>query len=322
MGVAVELVDGITFASEASRILEEAWLPPALSYTPEYLAWQFAFPSPIPCPAVAAFSGTEPAGFAGVTARRLRSGGQCWHSGIVSFVAVRPAWRGQGIAAALYAHLLAELRRNGMTVITFASADTPGERTLLRAYPEAGFRMHPLGAYPVYGCLPRSAPAQSGWRAMPTTDTASLSSIVEACADADGSVIWNDPDPHQLEHYCRDPRPRRLILLERGDGLRGAAWAIQSAFRTARGADTVTTLESIWLPRTEAGALPVLFHAAASLWPSTAPAVVNAPSLAGFGSAALRAAGIRQTGARYLGFLGTASPEGSVLAEYTNLDGV
>ena len=74
MAVSFSLVNGAGFASEASRILEDAWEPPTLRYSPGYLGWQLTFPSEVELPAVAAAEGGEPVGFAAATARRLRCG--------------------------------------------------------------------------------------------------------------------------------------------------------------------------------------------------------------------------------------------------------
>src|SRR5215471_11502276 len=107
MAISIKLVPAGSFAAEASSILSEAWPPPSIRYTREYLEWQLAFPSAHEnLPAVAAFDGSTPIGFAAVTARRLRHGSRPFESGIVSFVAVRPMWRAQGIAGEIYQVLL------------------------------------------------------------------------------------------------------------------------------------------------------------------------------------------------------------------------
>src|SRR5690349_12804883 len=74
MALSFALVDGAGLSAEASRLLEEAWNPPAVHYTPNYLRWQLSFPSASGLPCAAAFDGSELAGFAGATARRLRHG--------------------------------------------------------------------------------------------------------------------------------------------------------------------------------------------------------------------------------------------------------
>src|SRR3954449_13307415 len=74
MTIRVEAVDA-GFAPEASAILREAWShQSAIDYTPEYLAWQFSFPGPLPPVAFAAFEGAEPIGFLGATVRHFRLG--------------------------------------------------------------------------------------------------------------------------------------------------------------------------------------------------------------------------------------------------------
>lgn len=323
MAISFDLVEGAGFAEQASRILEAAWRPPALRYSPAYLRWQLGFPSPTCMPAVAAFDGTEPVGFAGVTARRLRCRSQQFESGIVSFVGVRPRWWKQGIAAGLYRLLLGALRERGMPVVTFGISGSGGERSLLRAYPEAGFQVQVLGAYPIYTCMVRHEERTSNWEAETAADPTDLAGIVEACA-SDERVVWNDPSGEQISHYLRDPRPRSLILLQnRKTGAMGAAWTLRSEFLTVDGVSHVTTLESVFLPRKDVEALQVLIKHASALWTAEGEqsAVISAPNLQGFDPDALRHAGIRRTGAQFQGFLCAAGPPGALAgAQSTNLE--
>ncbi len=323
MAISFDLVDGVRFADHAGRILEEAWCPPALRYSPAYLRWQLGFPSPAPMPAAAAFDGAEPVGFAGVTARRLRCRSQQLESGIVSFVGVRPRWWKQGIAAGLYRLLLGTLRERALPVVTFGISGSGGERSLLRAYPESGFQVHPLGAYPIYTCMVRHEGRSSNWEAETAADAADLAGIVDACA-SDERVVWSDPSQEQISHYLLDPRPRSLILLRnRKTGAMGAAWTVRSEFLTVHGVGHVATLESVFLPRKDVEALPVLVQHASTLWTAEGgqPSVISAPSLQGFDPGALRDAGIRRTGTRFQGFLCAASlPETLAGAEGTNLE--
>jgi GNAT superfamily N-acetyltransferase len=319
MSFSVELVDGVSFAPEASRILEESWAPPALRYTPEYVRWQMGFPAPRPLPSVAAFDGTEPAGFAGVTARQVRC--KSWRAtvGIVSFVAVRPAWRSRGVATALYRRLLAALREIELPVITFAIAGSAGERTLLRAYPEAGFSMRPLGSYPVYMGMARGEKPGSDWDVAVTDNPAFAASAVVSCC-GDGRFIWSAPDASGIAHYFRDPRPRKLVGLQnKRTGAIVAAWMVAAEFRTPQGVESIATIESLLLPRQEVAGLSSLFHCAAA-WPA-ASRVISAPSLSGFDPAALRALGIRQTGACFQGYFCAVNPPAHIESvEATNLE--
>ena len=93
-------------AADASALLQLAWKPPALHYSPEYLAWQLSFPGPWPSPAAAAFDGSTLMGFAASTHRRIRAGHRSLDASLVSFVAVHPDHRNQGITGKLYATLL------------------------------------------------------------------------------------------------------------------------------------------------------------------------------------------------------------------------
>jgi GNAT superfamily N-acetyltransferase len=320
MPVIYELVDGAAFAPQASRILEEAWNPPAIRYTPEYLRWQLSFPG-LTFVAAAAFDGNETVGFAGVSSRRLRSGATWWDVAVVSFVAVRPGWRNLGVAAGIYRCLLTALKELGVPVVTFAAAGSSAERLLCRAYAEAGFEVRPLGTYPVYTFLARGETPDSDWEAVVSTDSAALPGIVENCA-ADSGILWSDPTSAQIDHYRLDPRSRGLILItDRLGRLVGAAWAVRTEFHTTRGLDTVMALESVFLPRQFPLALPAVLRCAAASWNVPPRAVVAIPSLYGFEPDALRRCGIRQTGSPFQGYL--CAPGGLRLelsAQGTNLE--
>jgi GNAT superfamily N-acetyltransferase len=128
MAVSFSLVNGAGFASEASRILEDAWEPPTLRYSPGYLGWQLTFPSEVELPAVAATEGGEPVGLAAATDRRLRCGSSAFGVAVVSFVAVRPAWRNRGVASGLYRLLLKALADLSVPVITFGIPGSGGTK--------------------------------------------------------------------------------------------------------------------------------------------------------------------------------------------------
>src|ERR1035437_6426771 len=161
MAVTFSVVGGIEFARDASAILEQAWEPPVLHYSPAYLSWQLSFPSAVEMPAVAAFDGGDPIGF---------------DAAIVSFVAVRPAWRGQGVAAGLYRTLLEVLADRAIPVVTYAIAESAGHRALLRSYREAGFQIRPMGPYTSYAFAGRQEEAGSQWTAHFPQDAGVLSS--------------------------------------------------------------------------------------------------------------------------------------------------
>lgn len=301
MGVVYELAPAADCAPAASRILEEAWKPPALCYPPEYLRWQLSFPGPFSPPAAIASEGNQAIGFAAATERRVLCGAGRLDVVIVSFVAVRPGWQNRGVAAGLYRCLLGALKQAGARVVTYAAAGSSAERALLRAYADAGFQILPLGSYPVYSFLARGEAASSEWQA-------SIGAPAPIMPSGEGdSILWSDPSPEQLAHYTEDPRPRRFIALTSGNGkTAAAAWAVRAGFRVPnRGVDTVTTVESVCLSRQCAAGLPALLRCAASAWEGASP-IVNAPSLYGFDTAELRRLGIRQTGAPFNGYFCSA----------------
>jgi GNAT superfamily N-acetyltransferase len=323
MSLTVDVVDGASFATEASIILEQAWTVPSVCYTPEYLRWQLSFPSARRLPSVAAFDGDEPVGFAGVSGRRMRQGASQCDYGIVSFVAVRPQWRKRGIARELYRKLLAALRDVNIRVLTFGVPDSIGDLTLLNAYSEAEYGVRPLGMYRNYGFFVRRNPPVSTWDAEEATHADILPGIISACAGNLG-LIWSDPDGAQIEHYHADPRPRKLVILrQRSTGLIGAAWIVRGEYRGPSGAGTVTTVDSIWMPEPDVAALPALFHFAARAWPEPGgmPVIISAPNLAGLDATAFRGIGLRETGGRFQGYLCTPSPNDALpTCDTTNME--
>jgi len=296
-------VPAADFADTASHILTAAWPPPAIHYSPAYLRWQLSFPAPWPLPAVAAFDGTEAVGFAAATCRRVRCGDLIWHAPVVSFVAVHPGWQNRGIATGLYQNLLPLIEE--VPLLTFAVPSSAGERALTRAYASAGFLLSPFGSYPSHTYLAREV-ASGGWAVEPTSTFALLGEILSSCA-SDTSLLWHYPDEAELLHYRKDPRPRQLLLLHSPEATTpaGAAWVVQAEIRNRNGdIQRLATIDYLFLPRTQAAGLPALFYAAASITGASAqPPMVSAPNLAGFSPEALRAAGIRKTGAGFQGYL-------------------
>ena len=305
MAIEFQLVTGPQFAPQASVILTAAWPAPALHYTPEYLRWQMSFPGPGPAPAVAAFVDSNPAGFAASTHRRLRRGPEMIDVLLVSFVAVHPDFRGRGIAAGLYRTLLAAIAAMRLPVVTFAQPDSAGQRLIERAYPEAGFELRPLGSYPGFACAPRAsheAPWISEARTLPL-DGSSVAAAVDACA-TDQRLLWSAPTDEQWRHYRDDPRPRALFSVNYADNAAAAAWAVQTAYVTAQGVNSVAAIDCAWLNRGRPELLASLASAVACI--SSMASVVNAPSLAGFDPKLLRRAGFRQVAPGFQGYCATA----------------
>lgn len=323
MAVSFSLVNGTEFASKASSILEEAWDPPALRYTPAYLSWQLSFPSVVELPAVVAFMGSDPIGFAAATGRRLRCGYVVIDAAVVSFVAVRAAWRGQGVASGLYCCLLNALADLRVPVITFGIPGSQGHKTLLRAYSEAGFHMQEMGNYDNYAFISRSAETLADKDAHFSEDFRAIPSLAASLALHDQVALWSAPESVQLDHYFSDPRPRKLIIVEHATGgICGAGFVVHAELRTTQGITRATTLDCVWMPSAEADGLRALLRMASGAWPSSSgsPTVVMCPNLCGFDSAVLRAAGVRKTGAEFRGYLYTHRPVPDLKATWTNLE--
>ena len=331
MGIEYRLVDGAGFAAEASALLQTAWKPPALNYSREYLRWQLSFPGPSLAPAVAALDGSKPVGFAASTNRRIGLHPATVDVVVVSFVAVDPGSRNQGIAAALYAHLLEAIRPLGAPVITFGQSGSNGQRALERAYPQAGFELHPFGSYPVYGCLVKPGAPTLGWTSCPLrTEPEALRAALNTCAlensKSSGALVWSDPSESQVRHYLADPRGRKLLIEHDDTGaITGAAWAARTELVGPSGAGVVTAIDCAWIRRDRVSSLPGLAAAAACLWPQTGAdgqsQTVTAPSLFGFDSQAMRKSGFRQIAAGFEGYLACADlPNPFSGAAGTNLE--
>jgi len=321
VAIEIQIVAGEDHAAEASAVLDASWQPPALRYSPAYMQWQLSFPSNIGSgPAVMAYDNNVPVGFSAMTARRLRSGNESWDSGVVSFVAVRPEWRGRGIAAALYEKLLPAVRERGQPILTFGAIGGAGLKVLLRAYSEAGFETIPLGACPAYSCLVQPGkPAAGDWEAHTVSETTAITDLSRGFGP---SAIISDPTNAQLRHYLNDPRPRTLVLVRhRATARTGAAWLVQPEITTARGPETIVIVDAVYIPEYDASALPAVLHAAAAWSGKPLPLLVNAPNLGGFDPEALRRHGIRKTGAGFMAYCCSPEPRGFLSAvRTTNLE--
>ncbi len=314
MNARIDVVDAAAFAPQAAQILNDAWPAPALHYTPEYVRWQLTFPgNPAPV-ALAAYDDSEAIGFIASTPRRMRLGPTAQEVAVVSFVAVLADRQRRGIAAALYARLLSQLQTSG-PLLTFAVPDSSGERALLRAYSHGGYTVSQLGSYPTFSYLDRSTgndlPQQRA-----SSQYSELNPVIQACA-RDGSILWSDPSAEQFAHYLADPRSRRLLVVCRASET-GAAWALQMAVRTARSVQTVTALETLYVPGGDGGSLPQLLHSAAGLYNARQPArLVNVPNAFGLDA---RRFGLRQTGVGFRAYLCTLRAHPFQTAAGTNLE--
>jgi GNAT superfamily N-acetyltransferase len=241
-------------------------------------------------------------GFAGATPRRLRLNGMSDYAYLVSFVAVRPDCRGQGLAARLYAALLAEIQQAERPVITFAAEGTAGERALRQAYPASGWTLSSLGPCTVHGGLPRTASGEVAAVIAPTLE--SVAALAESQA-GDG-VLWNSPDAVGVAHYAAGPG-RRTVRVGAADGTSTVAGIVAGAeFVTARGIESSPVVETAFVPfQPEIAGISTLVSEAAALVPGGGPVLIY--NLQGVEASQLRAAGLRRTASPFRVYLAAPS---------------
>jgi ribosomal protein S18 acetylase RimI-like enzyme len=314
-----ERVDPASVVEEASVVLREAWTAPVLHYTPDYLRWQLGFPG-APGQCVLARDGGEPAGFIGLAPRRFRFRGAETDGYVLSFVAVRPAYRRRGLAGELYAELLSGLRASGLPSAVFVEAQSQAaRRVLLKAVERLGFKLKGLGQYVNYGFMARPKAALPAASVVESGSLEEAQRAIASCS-AEGT-LWSAPDRAQIEHALRDPRPRKLLLIQDGGSTVGAATVFLSEIVTSKGFDQVSTLDTVFLPEPTSDRMAALGRAAAAAFAGRATSpVVSAPSLATVAPDVLKAAGFMRTGAAYDGFVLHGEGHPCLEAEVTNLE--
>ena len=319
--VRVEQIDPIAQAEPISQLLQQAWDPPCLYYTADYLRWQFGFPASTPSIGYAAYDSEEMIGFMGAIPRRLQLGQTCSEAYIVSFFAIRPGWRPTLVPASLYAKMLAAFREADVPIVGFAVPGQGGERIAARAYPAARFGFQTMGPFLGYGYRPSPPYKPATVEVRETTDPGLLASAAEACAEM--RMLCNVPNRRMLAHYLRDPQPRIAVSLHSDDGeLLGAAMIVRSTIVTPQRHRIVTTIDNLFLPCVGADALYALCHFAGHCWaePGT-PQNVVLPNLWGINTDVLQAAGLRHNGGRFMGYACAPDPQHPFLrAEGTNLE--
>ena len=322
--ICVEPVDPVALAEPAGRLLAQVWEPPCLHYTPEYLRWQFGFTgedlSPI---GLAVYSDSkELIGFNCATIRRLRFRGTVSDVFLFCLSAVHPQWRGSRVAGSLYTTMLQMAYKTEKPYMSFAEAGSPSDISAQRAQ-AAGRYLTSLGPFSFHGFLPRLNAEPGDIRITETDDPEALRPAIQACND--DITLWNDPDPRMLAHYAADPRPSVMLLLEGPEGdLRGAARIVCAETLTPQGLSILPIVDNLFLPSPDADTLRALCLYAARRWPDrvTAP-MVSIPNVWSIDPTILRAAGLRQTPARFVGFIGTYSASDPFTpARGTNLDSV
>jgi GNAT superfamily N-acetyltransferase len=321
--VTLEYIDPQAEVHAASSILSEAWDPPALAYTTEYLAWQFAFPADLAAVGVIARDAGHAIGFAAAIPRRVRFRETTISAYVVSFVAVRPMWRGRGIARELYAVLLGKLRKASTIVVTFVNSGTPAQSILESAYGTAGFVMRRLSACIGYGYIGERVPDVSTIsRPVPSQGQVPPQDwleIADACCE--DQTLWGAPTIEQLAYYLRDPRPRYLVLHQGHEEDVVAGMLVRANVVTPKGVQAIPVLDTVFPAKLTSRALREVFAEAYRLWPTSRSTGVSAPNLSVIDPLITRGAGARMTRARFDSYIFSTRRDDYILAATrTNLE--
>lgn len=89
--------------------------------------------------------------------------------------------------------------------------------------------MQEIGSYDNYTFLSRAEEAHGDRTAHFSEEVGAISSLAAELARRDQDVLWSAPESLQGDHYLRDPRPRKLIVVDGASGgIRGAGFILHS----------------------------------------------------------------------------------------------
>lgn len=216
MRTRIELVDPLDRAADASAILQAAWKPPCLYYSPEYVRWQLSFPGALPSMAAIASVDHRPAGCVALITRQFVYASSSFAGYVLSFAAVDPTVTGRGIGTALYAALL-DVIPSGVPVFAFATPATAGERLLVNSFQRASFRRFQLAPCKAAGYV--QVPATRGAAVSPAREASTHREFSAGhLLSPDQLTVWIDMTESQWGHYAKDPRGRRMLVIRDSEG--------------------------------------------------------------------------------------------------------
>jgi GNAT superfamily N-acetyltransferase len=316
----VEEVALLDVVESAAAVLQASWQPPCLDYSTDYLRWQFSYPGDPGARGVAAFASGEPIGFAAVVPRTVAFEGKRHQILLLSFVAVRPDFRGQGVGKALYAALTAITNQTGRLILSFAEAGTAGRRLLVESLQSAGYCHRDLGP-----CLSHAGIANDRESHHPKwtpCDPDEFSDLLLSLSDH--ALLSSSPDQKQCEHELLDPRGREL-LIARGESGRaiGAARLVKARFLSPDGRpEVVPMIDSLALADPEADSLrELLIYCARWCADNGATRTVLLPNPSGIPAAILRGSGFRAQRSRFEAHVFSPDRESPLLdARETNFE--
>lgn len=285
----IRRVDPLGAANAASAILNLAWRPPSLHYSPEYLRFHCGFPTALAPVSLAAYQGDEMVGFVAATGRRS-SVGEVYLS---SFLSLRPGST-PSLPIAMVRQETRLLREAGRPSLIFAQVGSIGEY-LLKCIDSLRIERLPLGEYRVHTAMPRGdvigvhveEAAPSAWAA-------------EAERLRDPALLSPRFDDETVRHFVGDPAGRRF-LWARDEAGAIVAVAMQgvTATATATGVDRIPTLHYVRLAEQRPDALKALLGFAKG----DAHPIVIVPNAAGISQPVARAAGVRAAGSAFAAYL-------------------
>jgi GNAT superfamily N-acetyltransferase len=316
----VEEVEPLDVVESVAAILQASWQPPCLDYSTGYLRWQFSYPGDPGARGVAAFASGEPIGFAAVVPRTVAFEGKRHQILLLSFVAVRLGYRGQGVGKELYAALMTIAKQTGVPILSFAEVGTAGRRLLIESIRSAGYCHRDLGP-----CLSHAGIANERETHHPEWTPCNPDEFSDLLLSlSNHASLSSSPDQKQCEHELLDPRGREL-LIARGESGRaiGAARLVKARFLSPDGRpEEVPMIDSLALAVSEADSLRgLLTYCARRCAEDGAARTVLLPNPSGNSATMLRGAGFRSQHSRFEAHVFSPVRESPLLdARETNLE--
>jgi hypothetical protein len=218
------------------------------------------------------------------------------------------------------------MRDEGLPTVAFIEAHLAAPLKLVTKTAErVGLKIRFLGHYANHGFMPRGAPlAASAPPGAPVAREArgpeEALAAIEACDDP--RVLWAAPDAVELAYQLRDPRGRKILVIEEEGRITGAATVmLAEVVNKGGGIDRMITVDAVFVPEPTPGRVEALFEGAGRVFGGEGSTpVVSAPNVAALPPDVVRAAGLRRTGALYLGMLLQREDHPFLEADVTNVE--
>jgi GNAT superfamily N-acetyltransferase len=282
-------VTGTSCAWAAAELLRQSWAPPCLYYSDPYVRWQLASPTPLETRSVLVTDGSRPVGYIAAIPRSVWTpDGAETVICVLSLFAVHPDYRGGGIGRALVRSIMEAI---GSPTLVYTQPGSSAERLFEASASARGWAFKRIAELRTYAFM-RAQSLHSAAAAREATVDEFMSAV--AVCPSPG-LLWSRPTAEQVKHYTSDPRGSCPTIVHDAEGATlGGAIVVRSEIVTARGVETVPSLDAVFLQQRQAEALGALGVFALDCWAGGA-AVVTAPNLSAVPSDAIRSAGFRAT---------------------------